>query len=59
MKFNINDKVEALDDALKGRIVAVNGETVSIETTEGFALDFHESELIKTSDEISYRQRSR
>lgn len=51
MMFNVNDKVEVLDDALKGRVVAVNGETVSIETSEGFALDFHQSELVKTSDE--------
>lgn len=51
MKFEVNDKVEVLDDALKGRVVAVNGETISIETTEGFSLDFQESELVKTSNE--------
>lgn len=51
MKFEINDKVEVLDDALKGRVVAVNGDTISIETTEGFSLDYHKSELVKTSNE--------
>lgn len=51
MKFEVNDTVEVLDDALKGRVVKVMGETVSIETTEGFALDFHQSELIKVDDE--------
>src|SRR5690606_2710486 len=51
MKFEIGDRVEVLDDALKGRVVAVKGQMVSIETTEGFALDFHETELVKTGDE--------
>lgn len=51
MSFAINDKVEVLDDALKGKVVAIKGETVSIETTEGFHLDFHVSELVKTGNE--------
>ncbi len=51
MKFEIGDRVEVLDDALKGRVVAVEGQMVSIETTEGFALDFHENELVKTGEE--------
>src|SRR5690606_304665 len=51
MKFEIGARVEVLDDALKGRVVAVNGQTVSIETTEGFSLEFHETELVKTGDE--------
>jgi hypothetical protein len=51
MKFKIGDKIEVLDDALKGRVINIKGETVSIETTEGFSLDFHESELVKTDNE--------
>lgn len=51
MKFKINDRVEVLDDALKGRVVEVNGDNVSIETTEGFSLDYHESELVKIDKE--------
>lgn len=51
MKFNINDKVEVLDDALTGRVVAVNENLVSIVTTEGFELDFYEWELVKTGNE--------
>src|SRR5690606_821627 len=51
MKFNIGDRVEVLDDALKGKVVDVKGSTVSIETNEGFALDFDETELVKTGDE--------
>lgn len=51
MAFKINDRVEVLDDALKGRVVKVEANIVSIETTEGFALQFHESELVKIDEE--------
>lgn len=51
MKFEVNDRVEVLDDSLKGRVLAVKGEVVSIETAEGFSLDFHETELVKTDEE--------
>lgn len=51
MKFKVHDKVEVLDDALRGRVVAVNGDEVTVETTEGFLLDFHEDELVGTSEE--------
>nr|WP_311195920.1 hypothetical protein [Antarcticibacterium sp. 1MA-6-2] len=51
MKFKINDIVEVLDDALKGKVVAVEGANISIETTEGFLLNYHETELIRTSPE--------
>lgn len=50
MKYKINDKVEVLDDALRGKVVKVQGENISIETTEGFLLEFHSSELVKTGE---------
>lgn len=51
MKFQINDRVEVLDDALRGKIVSLKGDEVTIETTEGFLLDFHPSELVRTDEE--------
>ena len=54
MKFELNDRVEVLDDALKGRVVKIEGSTISIETNDGFSLDFHESELVKTGSEQRY-----
>jgi len=53
MSFKVNDKVEVLDDALKGIVLKVDGPNVSIETTEGFMLDYDESELIKLDEEQS------
>lgn len=51
MKFKVHDKVEILDDVLRGRVVAVNGDELTVETTEGFLLKFHEDELVGTSEE--------
>lgn len=50
MKYNINDKVEVLDDALRGKVVKVHGDNIFIETTEGFLLEYHSSELVKTGE---------
>lgn len=40
------DKVSVLDDAIDGIVVAVNGNEITIETTEGFNLTFKSHELI-------------
>ena len=53
MEFEINDKVEVLDDALEGFVMHVRGEVVTIETTEGFMLDFNKSELVKIGEQQS------
>lgn len=41
------DKVSVLDDAIDGVVVAIKGNEVTIETTDGFNLTFKNSELIK------------
>ncbi len=53
MNFEVNDKVEVLDDALQGRVVKVDGNSVYIETTEGFLLNFDPSELVKIEEDQS------
>lgn len=40
------DKVSVLDDAIDGVVTAVNSKTITIETTDGFELNFQENELI-------------
>lgn len=44
--IKIGDKVSVLDDAIDGVVTAVNGKTITIDTTDGFELDFQENELI-------------
>ena len=40
MKFQIGDKVSVLDDDISGVIVAMKDDDVSIETSDGFVLEF-------------------
>lgn len=50
--FKIDDWVEALDDTVKGRIVGVDGNRISIQTGDGFDMTFHASELVKVQEDI-------
>lgn len=44
--INIGDKVSVLDDAMDGIVKAIQGKMITIETTDGFDLNFQEKELI-------------
>lgn len=46
--FVKGNKVSVLDDAINGVVVKVNGTIVTIETEDGFDLNFNEKELILT-----------
>ena len=45
--FQVGDKVSVLDDAIDGVVVKINGDAITIETTDGFPLSFKTNELIK------------
>ena len=45
--YRRGDKVAVLDDSLEGKVVSVENHLVTIETTEGFLLDYQEDELVK------------
>ncbi len=47
--FQIGDKVETLDDVIGGIVKAVSGDEITIETDDGFLLDFQSYELVKMS----------
>ena len=47
--FRQGDKVQVLDDSFSGIVKGITNGRVTIETTEGFELDFAESELIKVA----------
>ncbi len=53
MKFKVNDRIEVLDDALEGKVINVDGETIYVETSEGFLMEFEASELVKIDEEQS------
>ncbi|MFI1771490.1 Smr/MutS family protein [Thalassobellus citreus] len=47
MTFNIGDHVMVLDENMSGVIKDIVGTSISIETEDGFLLDFNSEELIK------------
>ncbi len=53
--FQIGDKVETLDDVINGIVKRVSGEGITIETEDGFLLDFQSNELVKMSKVDSIR----
>ena len=54
MKFEVGGKVEAIDDIIRGIVQSVDGDTITIETDEGFPISFEASELVKIeTDEIA------
>lgn len=46
-KFKIGDIVSVLDDNLSGKVIAITNSIITIETTDGFNLDFDNYELVK------------
>ena len=47
MKFQIGDRVSVLDDDINGMIKSISGATITIETEDGFEMEYEAHELIK------------
>lgn len=56
MALKIGDYVLVLDEDLSGRIKKISGDTISIETDEGFLLDFLRTDLIKHHTDNAFKQ---
>lgn len=48
--FNKGDKVSVLDDAVDGEVLSVKDGVVTIETTDGFVMNYNTAELIKIGE---------
>ena len=48
----VGDRVEVIDDTIRGKVTAILGEQITIETEDGFPLVFEASQLVKTEDPI-------
>ncbi|MEP3836149.1 MAG: Smr/MutS family protein [Algibacter sp.] len=53
MAFKLGDYVLVLDEDLSGVITGIKGNTISIETEDGFLLDFEAHELVKQDKQES------
>ncbi|CAI8360705.1 MAG: Endonuclease MutS2 [Polaribacter sejongensis] len=47
MCLEIGDKVAVLDDVLKGKVIQIMEEEISIETTDGMIFKFNSAELVR------------
>ena len=55
MTFTTGDKVTVLDDSFNGIVKAVKNGRVTIETAEGFVLEFTEKELVKINEAENFK----
>lgn len=53
--FKVGDTVETIDDVISGVVVAINLNIITIESNEGFLLDYSSSELLKKSADDGYK----
>ena len=54
--FAIGDHIAVLDDAINGVVLAINKQIVTIETEDGFELDYNEKELIFIESSSDFMQ---
>ncbi len=47
MCLEIGNKVAVLDDVLKGKVISIKGDDISVETEDGMIFNFNKSELVK------------
>jgi len=57
--MKIGDKVSVLDDDISGVIIGVRNNIISIETADGFDLDFSEKELIVIDGSVTRKDLGR
>lgn len=50
--FKIGDRVEAIDDTTVGFITDIVDDVITVNTDDGFPLNFQKSELVRIDDEI-------
>ncbi|NVJ88827.1 MAG: Smr/MutS family protein [Flavobacteriaceae bacterium] len=51
MCLEIGNKVAVLDDVLKGIVTKIEGDSISVKTTDGMIFDFNAKELVKIETE--------
>jgi len=47
--FQIGDSVETIDDTIKGVVIKVDGSYITMETNEGFPMQYAAAELVKVT----------
>jgi len=50
--MKIDDTVSVLDDAITGTVIAIDGNTILIESEDGFEMEFQKNELVIIDEEL-------
>jgi len=50
--FRLGDRVEVLDEAIQGEVIEINGDEITMETDDGFPMQFMRHQLVKSGDAI-------
>ncbi|MDO5981324.1 Smr/MutS family protein [Flavivirga spongiicola] len=56
MSFKLGDFVLVIDEDLSGVIKQISGNTISVETTDGFLLDFESDELVTNKESNTFKK---
>ena len=51
MKFKVGDKVSVLDDNISGMITKISGNSITVESSDGFEFEFEAHELILSKEQ--------
>ena len=51
MNFKVGDKVAVLDDNISGMVTKISGNTITVESTDGFEFEFEAHELMLSNDQ--------
>ncbi|GEQ86559.1 hypothetical protein ULMS_20670 [Patiriisocius marinistellae] len=54
--MKVGDKIMVLDDVFSGIIQQIDEDKITVETEDGFEMEFHKSELVVISSEINNRE---
>ena len=52
MKFAVGDSVQVIDDDIEGEIVEIQGDILTIETSDGFPMKFPTKDLVKIQNDV-------
>ena len=55
INFRVGDKVETIDDTVRGSVIKVDDDNITIATEDGFELHYQASELVVVSDQPNIR----
>ena len=50
--FRLGDRVEVLDEAIQGRVIEINEDEITMETDDGFPMQFTSDQLVKSGGDI-------